>query len=673
MKMIRRIYSKTSILIVIMVCINLFVNINIVFAKIKVTTTKKPVISKKVAAPKKTVISKNVTTPKKIVISKEVTAPKKIVIPKKVTAPQQMEPSKQITKPDTIVTKEIIPSDQDLINVVMQRINGENDKNLSTLIAAYVLNSELDDNAKQNYPNIFKNYDIKVTVSSITVTEKTATSARIVTNELRNNSNQTKDFISSSQTTTYTLSKEKNDWKITGESVIPLSFNGLTSAKDYIYDGSVDDKNLFNGNGKLYTLNGQLYFDGEFSDGNRVAGKEYKLNKLFYEGSFSNNLYDGQGTFYNQDGTVAYSGLFKEGKPVSFNAANSLSFTPKDILLVKALDNDDNNQDFICMTSKEDNNIYVMDADSSKVAKYDLGLTSNPVNIAASFINGDYILNIALANKGYSDTRDIKDQTGQIVEMNITNGEKITTFDINIDPYDIHIYGNYIFVTSGSGQLSKIKTFSISDHTEISSADIKAQSKIIGLNGNGRRIITETTSTNSPIEMTEYNIDSNGIFTEQAGYKPSLLNGVPISNNALIISSMDIHRGYGFIDGSGKVLIGASEDSIIDDLSNEDMKPFITLPNTFSTSAYELMTSMFFTSAGDNKINLYDYQAYYKYNDQSATTIPLIKTINSSYNIISMNTRSVGSKFELDCITKDWFGYYHYEKIDYTDSIPPAN
>lgn len=65
--------------------------------------------------------------------------------------------------------------------------------------------------------------------------------------------------------------------------------------KTYIDGILIDDVSVkdgkFNGKGKIYYSNGQLYYEGHFKDG----------------------AFDGKGTMYNEDGSVKYSGQFKAG------------------------------------------------------------------------------------------------------------------------------------------------------------------------------------------------------------------------------------------------------------------------------------------------------------------------------------------------------------------------
>ena len=68
-----------------------------------------------------------------------------------------------------------------------------------------------------------------------------------------------------------------------------------------------------NGKGTSYKINGEIEYEGEFSNNKIIRGKKYKSYKVIYEGDFLNQKYHGKGKEY-RNGHLIYEGEFEEGK-----------------------------------------------------------------------------------------------------------------------------------------------------------------------------------------------------------------------------------------------------------------------------------------------------------------------------------------------------------------------
>lgn len=102
-----------------------------------------------------------------------------------------------------------------------------------------------------------------------------------------------------------------------------------------------------------------------------------------------------------------------------------------------------------------------------------------------------------------------KDQEGYIGIVDADTLEVIKIIDIELDPYDVAAKDGYIYVTCGSGQWVKIKSFNEKTEMEIDSAGIR-QASPVELHPFGDKLYTITTDS-SPRDMKVYMIN-NGQF-----------------------------------------------------------------------------------------------------------------------------------------------------------------
>lgn len=88
-----------------------------------------------------------------------------------------------------------------------------------------------------------------------------------------------------------------------------------TSGKDtYIYNGTFNVNEEFNGEGKNFINSGNLdepqgSYHGDFLNGHKHGYGIYKFkNGLRYEGEYRYGVREGKGTIYNHNNTIAYEG-----------------------------------------------------------------------------------------------------------------------------------------------------------------------------------------------------------------------------------------------------------------------------------------------------------------------------------------------------------------------------
>lgn len=86
----------------------------------------------------------------------------------------------------------------------------------------------------------------------------------------------------------------------------------------YLYQGE-HSTSMLSGKGTLYH-DGKKFLEGEWKNGTIVKGKQYKNEKIIYDGTFKNNLYHGHGTAFVHDPDTPfdidekYVGDFKDGE-----------------------------------------------------------------------------------------------------------------------------------------------------------------------------------------------------------------------------------------------------------------------------------------------------------------------------------------------------------------------
>lgn len=127
---------------------------------------------------------------------------------------------------------------------------------------------------------------------------------------------------------------------------------------------------------------------------------------------------------------------------------------------------------------------------------------------------------VTIVDKPHSSYWDNNQQTGGIDIVDGENFQLIKIIPINIDPFDIVVDSNGVmYISSGSGQLTYIKSYSSETGTELSSLGIRQQS-YLEMNPNQTKIYSiETDST--PSEITQYSLQDGKLVSSRV----STLNG----------------------------------------------------------------------------------------------------------------------------------------------------
>lgn len=186
-------------------------------------------------------------------------------------------------------------------------------------------------------------------------------------------------------------------------------------------------------------------------------------------------------------------------------------------------------------------------------------------------------------------------EQGAIAVVDAATFTLASTHDIAIDPFDIAVdRSGYLYVTSGSGQWTKIKSYNLNTFAEISASNIR-QASYIQMHPILNKLYTITTDT-SPRDISAYNV-ANGQYVEPlypGGYDSPYHGDYAMWKNFTI--SPD---GAYIFNGSGNIFMATGN-------KLDDMKYVVGLGQAYSDITYDLSNNKFFT-AYNSTVGVYDY------------------------------------------------------------------
>lgn len=184
-----------------------------------------------------------------------------------------------------------------------------------------------------------------------------------------------------------------------------------------------------------------------------------------------------------------------------------------------------------------------------------------------------------------------EDQEGAIAVIDTNTFTLKETFDIAIDPYDIVADDKYIYVSSGSGQWTYIKSYDRMTKQEVDSESIRNAS-YLEMHPNKSMIYAITTDT-SPRDISVYTI-SNGQFT---GHYDSPYHGDYEMSTDMTISA----DGKYIFNHIGTVFRATN-------LQSTNMT-YVTSIDPFSAIAFDQAENVFYTGT-DDLITMYDSKSF---------------------------------------------------------------
>ncbi|MDP4183019.1 MAG: hypothetical protein Q8942_18270, partial [Bacillota bacterium] len=234
--------------------------------------------------------------------------------------------------------------------------------------------------------------------------------------------------------------------------------------------------------------------------------------------------------------------------------------------------------------------IYAVDTANSKV--YAVNYNSGSVNEVSlnympekiTIFNNE--LFVTLVMRKHSSGWDTEDQYGGIAILDADNMSINDEFDINLDPYDIDVDENgNIFVSSGSGQWTSLKSYSTITKQELSSSNTAYEMSGIAYNKQLKKLYAQHLSS----EVFSYNI-SNGKI-----YLYSLPEDIfPATNNFKV-------------SPDGKFIFFSSGNVFKCDPDTKKEGFYVSLDKSFNDITFDIDNNKFYTATDNKKIYVYDY------------------------------------------------------------------
>lgn len=247
--------------------------------------------------------------------------------------------------------------------------------------------------------------------------------------------------------------------------------------------------------------------------------------------------------------------------------------------------------------------LYITDKTNKKLYRVNYA-TGDKTSIAfdlapESLTYADGKIYISLLKAAHSSYTDISQQQGAIAVVNAATFTLEGTHNIAIDPFDVTVVSGYLYVSSGSGQWTKIKSYNLNTFAEVGSSDIRQQS-YIQTHPLWNKLYTITTDT-SPRDLSAYNV-TNGQYVEPSypgGYDSPYHGDYAMSTNFAI--SPD---GAYIFNGSGNVFMATSN-------KYDDMKYVYGLGQAYDGITFDQSNKNFYT-AKNNAVQVYNYSNFNK-------------------------------------------------------------
>ena len=262
--------------------------------------------------------------------------------------------------------------------------------------------------------------------------------------------------------------------------------------------------------------------------------------------------------------------------------AVTLSYKPSDALM-------DSSNSYIYLTDMDNKKVHRVNYATGEDISISLDIKPERMTIK------DNLLYVTLVKKAHSAYVFDKDQEGAIAVVDLRSFSVIDQFDVAIDPYDIAVKDGYIYISSGSGQHTKLKSYSLRSKEEVAYSGID-DADFIEMHPTLDRIYAFTSAV-SPIDAYAYNI-ADGKFVEKSypgGYNSIYHGDYPLKNKFALSPEGEYIYNY-----SGTIF--KSDASV-----KNDMKYVGSLDESFNAIAFDLYSETVYTATDKETINIYDY------------------------------------------------------------------
>ena len=234
----------------------------------------------------------------------------------------------------------------------------------------------------------------------------------------------------------------------------------------------------------------------------------------------------------------------------------------------------------------QDKNLLSINYKTKEIKK--LTLTHQPEHL---YLHGNKLY-ISLLEGQHSSYWWEEDQKGGVAIVNTDRFQKVDQFELKMDPFDLVADDHYLYVSSGSGQWTYIKSFDLQTKQVVSSRRIRQQS-YIRMSTTMDKIYAVNTDT-SPRDI-EYFTIVDGQFT--GGYDSPYHGDYPLSTK--IDLSPD---GKYLFNSAGPIFYSTGSKAT-------NMVYATSLKESYEHIAFNLNKNEFYTSYKD-EIRVYDYDTH---------------------------------------------------------------
>lgn len=381
----------------------------------------------------------------------------------------------------------------------------------------------------------------------------------------------------------------------------------------FIYTEQLDvNGEYISGTGKLFTAN--TTFDWMEADFSFVA--DQNADSIFIMLGLS-----GSGTVWYDDISLSIVPTQSQGILLPASAFITDTVMHESLPVMYAVDN-------------ANSKVYAVNYENKTISEINFVLQPERI----TYSNGK--LYVTLLKAPHSSYTYDGQQEGAIAVIDAANFSLIKQIDVDTDPFDVVVSGDIIYIPSGSGQWTDIKSYSETTKQLISSSSIRQQS-YAELNPTVNKIYTVTTDS-SPRDHIAYDIN-NGIFLGS--------NDSPYHGDYFMSTNFSISPDGKYVfNGSGLILTCDADDS-------KDLHFVFKLDKYFNDVAFDIINNKFYTGVSGKMIYEYNYD-----------TFEGINTYCSEGDISNLYYRDG----ELIALSKIDDSQYIVEKIDINGETEPT-